>query len=98
MVRAVGWPKMSSPHAPARTTHQEGAAMASPRRRATNALKLERNCEVSRLQEQVLAAVYELATPLLRRPIPKTAPGRQPAARHAPPAHRPQRQAGGSQA
>jgi hypothetical protein len=72
--------------------------MASPTTRASNALKLERSCEVSRLQEQVIAAAYELATPLLRRPIPDTAPGRQPAAAHAPPADRPRRQAGGSKA
>jgi hypothetical protein len=70
--------------------------MASPTRRGHSALKLERICERSRLEEQVLAAAYELATPLLRRPIPDTASGRRPAP--APQADRPQRQAGGSQA
>ena len=72
--------------------------MASLTRRASNALKLERSCEVSRLEEQVLAAVYELVTPLLRHPIPNTATDRPPASRHAPQAGRPRRQAGGSQA
>jgi hypothetical protein len=72
--------------------------MASLTRRASHALKLDRSCEVSRLEEQVLATVYELVTPLLRHPIPNTGTDRQPASRHAPPAGRPQRQAGGSHA
>ena len=65
--------------------------MASPTRRASNALKLERSCEVSRLEEQVIATAYELTTPILRRPIPDTAPDRQPAASHAPEADRSRR-------
>jgi hypothetical protein len=72
--------------------------MASPMRRASNALKLERSCEATRLEEQVIAAACELATPLLRRPIPNTAPGRQPAPARAPQADRARRQAGGSKA
>jgi hypothetical protein len=68
--------------------------MASPNRRGRSALKLERACERSRLEEQVLAAAYELATPFLRRAIPDTASGRRPAP--AAQADRPQRQAGGS--
>ena len=70
--------------------------MASPTRKGHTALKLERTCERSRLEEQVLAAAYELAAPLLRRPIPGAAPGRLPAP--APQADRPRRQAGGSKA
>src|SRR5262245_53140795 len=77
MARAVGRPGMSFPQAPPRTTHPEGAAMASPTARASNALKLERSCERSRLEKQVLAAAYELLTPLLRQPIPTAAPDRQ---------------------
>ena len=73
--------------------------MARLARRACNALKLERSCEVSRLQEEVIAATYGLVTPLLRRPIPRpTTSGRQPAPTPVPKAERPQRQAGGSQA
>ena len=72
--------------------------MASPTRRASNALKLERSCEASRLEAQVLAAVYELATPLLRHAIPDTATDRQPASVHAPEVDRLQRRVGGSQA
>ena len=68
--------------------------MASPTRRGHNALKLERTCERSRLEEQVLAAAYELATPLLRRPIPDTASGRRPSRQRT----GPRRQAGGSKA
>ena len=70
--------------------------MASPTRRERSALKLERACERSRLEEQVLAAAYELATPLLRRPILDTASGRRPTPNSQ--ADRPQRQAGGSKA
>ena len=73
--------------------------MASLARRACNALKLERSYEISRLEEEVIAAAYELATPLLRRPIPRpTISGRQPAPTPVPQADRPRRQAGGSQA
>jgi hypothetical protein len=72
--------------------------MASPTWRASNALKLERSCEASRLEEQLIAFAYELITPILRRPIPDMTPGRQPAAGHAPEADRSRRQAGGSQA
>jgi hypothetical protein len=72
--------------------------MASPTRRASNALKLERSCEVSRLGEQLLAGAYELATPLLRHPIPHTAPGQRPTSGHATDEDRPRHQAGGSQA
>ena len=70
--------------------------MTSPTRRGHSIPKLERTCELSRLEEQVLAAAYELATPLLRRPIPDTASGRRPAP--APQADRPRRQAGGNKA
>src|SRR4051794_35003291 len=98
MVRAAGWPKMSSLPAPPRTTQQEGPAMTSPLRRVSNALKLERSCELSRLQAQALAAAYELATPLLRCPIPNTAPGQQSPPGRAPQADWLQRQAGGRQA
>jgi hypothetical protein len=70
--------------------------MASPTRRRRNTLKLERDCERSRLEEQVLAAAYELATPLLRRSLPDTVSGRRLAP--APHADLPQRQAGGSKA
>jgi len=70
--------------------------MTSPTRRGRAVLKLERSCERSRLEEQVLAAAYELAIPLLRRPIPDTASGRRPAP--APQADRPRRQAGGNKA
>ncbi len=73
--------------------------MTSLARRARNALKLERSCEVSRLEEEIIAAAYELATPLLRRPMPHpTTPGRQSAPTPVPEADRPRRQAGGSQA
>jgi hypothetical protein len=54
--------------------------MASPATRAPrNALKLTRSCERSRLDKQVIATAYELATPLVRRPIVKPSPGPQPA-------------------
>jgi len=68
--------------------------MASPTRRGHTALKLERTCERSRLEEQVLAAAYELATPLLRRPIPDTASGPRPPRKRT----GPRRQAGGNKA
>jgi hypothetical protein len=73
--------------------------MASLARRARNALKLERIFEISRLEEEIIAAAYELATPLLRRPMPRpTTSGRQPAPTPVPKADGPRRQAGGSQA
>jgi hypothetical protein len=36
-------------------------------------LKVERGCERSRLEGQLLAAAYDLATPLLRRALPGSA-------------------------
>ncbi len=66
------------------------------RRRRRNALKLERTCERSHLEAQVLAVAYELATPLLRLPLPHPTAGRPPAP--VPQAGPPQRQAGGSKA
>jgi hypothetical protein len=72
--------------------------MASPTRRARNALKMERSCEVSRLEEHIIATAYELATPIFRHPIPNAVPDRPPASVHGQEAERSQRQAGGSQA
>jgi len=72
--------------------------MAGPTRRARNALKLERSCEASRLEEEVIAAAYELVTSIRRRPIPEPAARRQPAFVHAPEADPPQCQTGGSRA
>jgi hypothetical protein len=70
--------------------------MASPPRRVPKALKLERSSEVSRLEGQVLAAVYELATPFLRHPIPNSTEDRQPRDRYTLQADRLPCQAGGS--
>jgi hypothetical protein len=41
---------------------------------------LERGCELSRLQTQLVAAAYELVVPVLRRPLPppQPAPGPTP--------------------
>lgn len=70
--------------------------MASPVQKAQNALKLERSCEASRLEEEILAAAYELATPLLRCPFPNTISGPQPAPARASLSDPPRRQTGGS--
>jgi hypothetical protein len=65
--------------------------MAGPTQRATKVLQQERDCERTRLEGQILAAVYALVTPIRRRPLPDTAERRSTATR-------PQRQAGGSEA
>ena len=72
--------------------------MASPTRWARSALKLARSCEASRLAKEVIAAAYELITPILGHPIPEPAARRQPTFVHGPEAGPPQCQAGGSQA
>jgi hypothetical protein len=69
--------------------------MASPTRRARKALKVERSCEASRLEEEVIAAAYELVTPIRRCPLPEPATSRPPAFVHAPEAGSPQCQTGG---
>jgi hypothetical protein len=41
--------------------------------RAPSPAQTERRCEASRLQEQILAAVYQLLVPTLRRSVPSLA-------------------------
>lgn len=52
--------------------------MASANKRTRKLLKIERCSEHSRLQGQLIAAVYELVTPLIRRTLssPATRPAR----------------------
>src|SRR5262245_7647509 len=98
MVKAAGWPMTSFPPVSSRTTHQEGAAMVRPTWRARIALKVERSCERSRLEEQVLATTYELITPILRRPIPNSGRAGEPVLAGSPGAYHRSRKTGGSQA
>jgi hypothetical protein len=52
--------------------------MAGAKKRTRKLLEIERCWEHSRLQGQLIAAVYELVTPLIRRPLssPATRPAR----------------------
>lgn len=49
--------------------------MGRPRSRARPPLRVSRDLERSRLQEQLIAAAYELAVPVVRRPVAAQAPG-----------------------
>jgi hypothetical protein len=51
----------------------EVLVMARPRAQARPPLHVSRDFERSRLDEQLLAAAYELATPVIRRPLPDEA-------------------------
>jgi hypothetical protein len=60
-------------------------------------LKVDRGCERSRLERQLLAAAYDLVTPLLRRPLaPSTAS--RPAGPHTSVGDSARPRAGGSHA
>ena len=53
--------------------------MARPRAHAKPSLLVSRDFERSRLDEQLLAAAYELVSPVIRRPLPGEATAsRQP--------------------
>jgi len=54
--------------------------MAKPKNTIHNTLKLERICERSRLEPQVIAAAYELVSPVARRALP--APDTEPPLAH----------------
>ena len=49
--------------------------MAPAESKTRKLLKVERGCERSRLEGQVIAAAYELVTPLLRRTLATSAAG-----------------------
>jgi hypothetical protein len=70
--------------------------MASAKNRTRKTLKIERCCELSRLEGQVIAAVYELVTPPIRRALPS--PSTQPAQPRSPVADQPQQRTGGNHA
>lgn len=44
--------------------------MAGSKNKTKHLLKIERDCERSRLEGQLLASAYELLTPTLRRALP----------------------------
>jgi hypothetical protein len=70
--------------------------MASAKNRTRKLLKIERCCEHSRLEGQVIAAVYELVTPLIRRALPS--PSGRPAQTRTRGTDQPQPRTGGNHA
>jgi hypothetical protein len=70
--------------------------MASAKNRTRKLLKIERCCEHSRLQGQLIAAAYELITPVIRRVLPSaiSRPAQTPIHGEA----QPQLRTGGNQA
>ena len=70
--------------------------MASAKNRTRKLLNIERCCEHSRLQGQLIAAAYELVTPLIRRRLP--APTARPAQTRIRDTDQPQPRTGGNHA
>jgi hypothetical protein len=71
--------------------------MTNPARRGRKTLNIQRSSEQSRLEEQLIAAAYELAAPILRRSLGKSAAAPQTQAGR-PTTHKSRRKAGGSRA
>jgi hypothetical protein len=72
--------------------------MAGLKNRTKRLLQIERSCERSRLESQLLATAYALLTPSLRRALPRPPSERHPQGSNASTDDLPQPRAGGSRA
>jgi hypothetical protein len=72
--------------------------MAGLKHRTNRLLKIERSCERSRLESQLLATAYELLTPILRRALPRPPGAHHPDGSDASTEELPQARTGGNKA